>query len=204
MRVAFLLTSRSSNFTFNSKAVVYNPKQIMIAEAVFASEYVRGNGVTFFKNKSQFDFENYAHGADILVRLVPYEERDFPNPMDITGEHFIPDANPMYEEWKGMHFSSALYYRIVDGIMDLVTENKTVRANDSTDGAPHFGNFNRVQTTTCWGTQFSYNHRSGQFDVVHENTGHTGRFGEGRGVAKVLAGGDQQLEKQDWKTYSLA
>ncbi len=51
----------------------------MIAEAVFASRYVRGNGLNFFRNKSQFEFEHGMHGADILVRLVPYREREFPN-----------------------------------------------------------------------------------------------------------------------------
>lgn len=175
----------------------------MIAEAVFASRYIRGNGLQFFRNKGQFEFEHGMHGADILVRLIPYRERDFPNPMDITGEHFIPDANPMYEEWKGFHYSSALYYRIVDDIMGFVQDHRTVRSNGP-DGAPAYGNFSRINTTTCWGSQFSYNHRSKQYDVIHENTGHTGRNGEGRGVAAVLGGGDKQLEPQDWKSYSLA
>lgn len=109
----------------------------------------------------------------------------------------------MYEDWKGLHYSSALYYRVVDDIMSFVQDHRTVRANGP-DGSPQYGNFNRINTTTCWGSQFSYNHRSKQHDVIHENTGHTGRNGEGRGVAGVLNGGDRQLKEQDWKSYSLA
>lgn len=109
-----------------------------------AFRYVAGNDIRFFRDQSQFQFETGRHGGDILVRLIPYRERRIPNPHDITGQFWIPDANPIYEEYEGFHYTSAPYYDVVDKLTKEAEDANAYMA--SKNGEYTYGTMSRVQT----------------------------------------------------------
>lgn len=189
------------NFTFYSKAQVYESKNVLKARNVFSAAYVRGGGVEPYVSRTQFDHHSGRHAFDMLVKLLPYREMhgtDCINPKDITGAFDIPDANPAFENDRVPHLSSDPYYNTVWDLKRFVKNANTTDKIFTNEPLS-------VNSITFWGHQFFYNRRAGEYNIVHENTGHFGRTGNQRGAASIRNGGDRMFPPEpNWGTYRLS
>merc|ERR1712167_552484 len=71
------------NFTFYSKAIVTNPRNVIIARNIFVQGYVGGNDCTFIQDEA--DASGNINGSLIAVPLPYGDATNLPNPLDITG-----------------------------------------------------------------------------------------------------------------------
>ena len=74
----------TGNFTFYSKAIVTNPRNVIIARNIFVQGYVGGNDCTFMQGEPGDD--GTVNGSLIAVPLPKGEAERLPNPLDITGQ----------------------------------------------------------------------------------------------------------------------
>ena len=79
------------NFTFYSKSVVYRQQNVYLAEDMFSTGYIGGNGTEFITEYQ--DMEDYNNGIEnqrhksIFAMLAPYSDVEYNNPIDITGRY---------------------------------------------------------------------------------------------------------------------
>ena len=72
------------HYTFYHKSIVKTPKNICIAEDIFARNYVRGEGITIYDRVQDFsdDMARPHFSKDIIAWLIP--QRDKPLPAELT------------------------------------------------------------------------------------------------------------------------
>ena len=174
------------NFTFYSKAVVTNPKNIIIAENIFSQGYIRGNGVEFFKVDPQcpttktptgYKPQSGEHEADFISVLIPYGSGDkLPNPLDIEGHQLYDSSktsSKLQKHEPGMAKASA--YMDADFVSEVfrLHEFSKDRADPANDP---FINYEATQNTICFrGHSFHYDPTTCQHTAVTINTGHWGK-----------------------------
>jgi hypothetical protein len=100
------------NFTFYSKSVVYRQQNVYLAEDMFSTGYIGGNGTEFFADYD--DMEDYNHGVkarhkSIFAMLAPYSDVEYVNPIDITGKYSGDSIALNVDDRE--HFASAPFYR---------------------------------------------------------------------------------------------
>lgn len=150
------------HYTFYSKAIVTDPRNIIIVENVASNKYLGGNGTEFLSREEITNListgmpnANRERGS-LIALMVPYEEVKIPNPIDIRGTGVVRDQK---------HYSSSHYYNTHLSLNSI--ENPDQHEVDV---------FSAQQTTTntvCFqGHQQSW--LNGGFNHVTENTGHWG------------------------------
>lgn len=187
-----------ANFTFYSKAMVFTPDNIFIAEDVFAAGYVRGCDVNFIRGPRDIDFKRGEHDRDIIATLVPYREgieKKLPSPMDFTGVHHFPGYDSSHDEINP-HYTSAPYYETIYNINHMARKHKMITTGFR-------GRASRQNTTAFSGCWIYFNPSTHSFNQVHRGTGHW-KGGTGRGAAKVRDGQAYQFTDQDWGSYNYA
>jgi hypothetical protein len=75
------------HYTFYHASVVKQPKNITIAEDIFARNYVSGEGTAMYANPGEFteDQHNPTFAKDLIAVLIPRKDFILSNPCDITG-----------------------------------------------------------------------------------------------------------------------
>jgi hypothetical protein len=187
------------NFTFYSKALVTNPKNVILARNIFCQGYVRGNGCRFFEHQAgTSEMKGYApdtgdHEADLISVIIPYGSgKELPNPLNIMGFHEYD-----YTKAKSNRPHEADYYGAtrVTELFQLETYHRDM---DSA-AADIFLADERTQNTICYrGHQFSYDVNRKCHAAVSINTGHWGP-NVYPGCGRVRAGEMKYLEKCDYK-----
>jgi hypothetical protein len=166
------------NYTHYGKSVIHNEKNVFIAYDIFSNAVLGGLGVrpyihgrtTYAPDQAQQPNAGYV--ADMFVFAIPYEERDIPNPLDISGRFysymdkgFIDEDDPTQ---RGLHFTTAARYNRMWGFYNPANVMDEV---DEPLYRTQYANVNRV----CWqGAQGGFNPESKKFDMVTRNTGHWG------------------------------
>jgi hypothetical protein len=155
------------NFTFYSKSVVYRQQNVYLAEDMFSTGYIGGNGTEWFKTMN--DMEDYTSGVkvrhkSIFAMLAPYSDVEYPNPIDITGQ-YSGDCQALNVDGK-LHYASAPFYRHLWNWGSQGTVPMGRNKFDTPDA---------VMNTVCFqGHQSMFNPGTSMFDVVIKNTGHWG------------------------------
>ena len=156
------------NFTFYSKSVVYRQQNVYLAEDMFSTGYIGGNGTEFFTEYQ--DMEDYNNGIEnqrhksIFAMLAPYSDVEYNNPIDITGR-YSGDTQALNVDER-MQFASAGFYR---KLWNWGSHGQVP------PGRSKFETPDAAQNTVCFqGHQAMYNPGSSMFDVVIKNTGHWG------------------------------
>jgi hypothetical protein len=181
------------HYTFYHKSIVKQPKNITIAEDIFARNYVSGEGTAIYESARAFreDSRNDRFGKDMVAMLIPavdrlegYSEAEamqsgsnteraglVTNPLDITGayEGAILDAVPtdLSDKSDGLYPCSAVYNRAF-GFRNVKTFG---------ENADQFLSPLRVNNSITWqGMQLEYRNtkEGGKFDRVTLATGHWG------------------------------
>jgi len=145
------------HYTFKSKAFVQQPRNLIIAENVFAQGYNGGNGVRFHDGKKA---KGGSRRNSIHAWLTSYEQTHFPSPIDLSGR-FHDEGNTDEEHIQGCEVHRIKWHR-------HARNNKTCEEDE------FLASDERVNTVCYQGHQFSYDTESGKHTVVTRNTGHWG------------------------------
>ena len=103
------------NYTFNHKAIVMKPKNIVVGADVMFGGYLGGNGSRFFtsedvrqlkESRSSRLLQN-ARRPSMMAMILPITETDFHNhPMDVSGWY----ANDHNHDLSEQHYSTSQFY----------------------------------------------------------------------------------------------
>lgn len=159
------------HYTFYHKSVVKQPKNIIIAEDIFAHSYVCGEGVEMFPTEGSEDSFSEQLGRDrfehdLIPVLIPASVRPA-NPLDITGQYNSQtlDANNSTFSDKNEHFPGARKYAEAFGFDRL----------QNFDTSDRFLTPMRHLNTVCFqGHQISFDKEKKTFSKITMNTGHWG------------------------------
>lgn len=155
------------NYTFKSKAFVQQPRNVIIAENIFAQGYVQGNGVKMVSRSAYTNPDNSEDAGCMHVWVVPYDNNgkaEYQSPMDLTGR-FANSSSDLHIHGAGHYHGAWASRRDVRENTDRFAADGTVFTENQMD---------RLNTVCYHGHQFSYNRHSGSHDVVKRNTGHWG------------------------------
>ncbi len=206
-RALLCVSFSDGNFTFYSKALVTQPKNVIICPNVFCQGYVRGNGTRFFKRDGQNKIKAYdpnkgEHKADLISVLIPYGSGDrLPNPLDIMA-HTAYNADD--EEKKPMATGDKpAHYMDADLVTRIFQLDSFARDLDSADCEP-FQEHQRTQNHICYrGHQFSYDVSTKHHTAVTINTGHWGPSVY-PGCGRVRAGEMKYLQRVNYNPSAVA
>lgn len=167
------------HYTFYHKSIVKQPKNIILAEDIFSTGYVGGEGSNVFPGAGNAD--NPAEGSfsaqlaedrfthDLIPLWIPAGEAIIQNPLDITG-HYSPqtlDLNNSTLDNSVGHYPEAAKYASALGFDRL--QNYGAPANET------FLSPVRHLNTVCFqGHQLSYDVNKKSYTKITLNTGHWG------------------------------
>jgi hypothetical protein len=102
------------NYTHYGKSVIHNEKNVFVAYNIFPNAALGGLGVRPYTSPEQYDPESNTRMADVFVLIVPYEEKQFPSPMSISGRFYTyMDEGMLNAEDpanRKLHYTTAAYY----------------------------------------------------------------------------------------------
>jgi len=165
----------TGNFTFYSKAVVTNPRNVIIARNIFCNQYIRGNCTKFLGSRSEKDDMRrrgvgaYSpldgkHTGSIISVIVPSRDTNhLPNPIDMTGS-FNGYEDPNQSQ---AHYSMA---GAVNHLYKLEEHQKDLHS----DGDLFLTRVRNMNTVCFRGHQFSYDLNTKRHSAITVNTGHWG------------------------------
>ncbi len=189
------------NYTFNSKAVIWEPRNVCLIPAIRSEQYNGGMNTQFIDPENDQDravWENlHRNRHSIIATVVPLTEPELPELMSFTG--FLPNPNADQQLNSPQHsYSTWKYYTF------LYNEIHANSAGNHREGDTYLSRASRVNVVAFQGLQFDYNPSSRHYDIVTECRGHRGRDGNGRGAAAIWDGQDKFFKKQEWSQYVLA
>jgi hypothetical protein len=167
-----------ANFTFYQKALVRQPKNIFIAEDVFAAGYVGGCNLKCFETSQQIKDSltgdvRGARGRHSIIAALLGTNEDVPNPMSITGRFTGAMAQGFGQKRKGedsleVHYSSCFAVNAVFGLQELLGFDKNV-TNDT-----EFNGVTKHINTICFRGAYRVPRTGDQPRQVYHNSGHWG------------------------------
>lgn len=174
------------NYTYYAKAVVREPKNIIVAENVFSDGYNSGNNCRFFGKIERNNLQDRNRSsASLIAMLVPAETREHMepiNPIDVRGKH------KMYSDKEASHYVGSSFYNRYHDFEELEDSHST---NEMVDDVTHMN-------TTCYlGHYMFWGGKS--YDKVNVNTGHWGKDVY-PGCGKVRNGQMKYLENQHYNS----
>lgn len=176
------------NYTFYSKAVIWEPKNVTLLESVKPAGYCGGNNVDFMAGKRDLiTRSNSKYRPSLVATALPLSEPDPMKYMDLTGYTFI---NP------GMRtYSTADYYANIWGITNV---------DNHMDGKySFFHKSKRINYTALQGHQYLYNITTGEMNRIIECQGHRKKEGSYPGAASIWNGVDKYHKPYDFASVKL-
>lgn len=160
------------HYTFYHKSIVKQPKNLIIAEDIFAHSYVQGEGASVFdsgdgENSFLGQLGSDSFNRDIIAIWIPAGEYSLANPLDITGRYNPQtlDMNNSTIDNSTNHYPNAPAYARALGFDRLQNYGN----NDQ------FLSPMRHLNTVCFqGHQLAYDPKKESFTKITLNTGHWG------------------------------
>ena len=160
------------HYTFYHKSIVKQPKNLIIAEDIFAHSYVQGEGTGVFDsgdgdNSFLGQLGNDSFTRDIIAIWIPEGPMPLANPLDISGRYNPQtlDMNNSTIDNSTDHYPNASLYAQALGFDRL----QNYGSNDQ------FLSPMRHLNTVCFqGHQLSYDPKKEAFTRITLNTGHWG------------------------------
>lgn len=174
------------HYTFKSKAFVQQPRNIIIAENVFAQGYKRGTN-----NIEMTTYDDDVLGSSkkgsMHVWLTSYNQTNFPSPISLTGSFDDDPPGTQHIEGAGQYHQKWRNTQDLRDPAQIMDPEKEFLENTMNE-----------RNTVCYqGHQFTYDVKSGHHDRVTRNTGHWGpNVYPGCGV--VRAGEAQHLRDMNY------
>lgn len=159
-----------AHYTYYSRSVVTEPKNVWIAHNIYARGTLGGGGIRpFVDNEYAPTTGNFGSGSVFFV-AVPYEEREFNNPVDIGGRlsHYYSNALQDKESLQQLHYSTAARYNSMWGW-------RTVDSPGPESIEPLYYDGVVDHNTVTWRSlTYYYDRATGQHSAKQEGTGHWG------------------------------
>ncbi len=160
------------HYTFYHKSIVKQPKNIILAEDIFAQSYVSGEGTNMFEGgDGTGSFKEQLHDGftkDIIAIWIPGGKHPaLANPLDITGRYSnqVLDARNSTVQDNIDHYPNARKYSDILGFNQL----------QNYGNADEFLAPVRHLNTICFkGHQMSFDKNKKTFSKISINTGHWG------------------------------
>lgn len=159
------------HYTFYHKSVIKQPKNLIIAEDIFAQSYVGGEGTNLFPADGSDSFTNQLANErfrhDLIALWVPAGKHEIKNPLDITNAYSAQtlDMNNTTMDNSGEHYPKA----------DLYAEKLQFDRLQNYGLEDQFLTPMRHLNTICFrGHSLSYDPRKQSFSRITLNTGHWG------------------------------
>jgi hypothetical protein len=160
------------HYTFYHKSIVKQPKNLIIAEDIFAHSYVQGEGTGIFEagdddNSFLGQLGSDSFNRDIIAIWIPEQTYKLANPLDITGRYNPQtlDMNNSTIDNSTDHYPNAQLYAQALGFDRLQNYGST----------DQFLSPMRHLNTVCFqGHQLSYDAKKEAFTRITLNTGHWG------------------------------
>lgn len=148
------------HYTFYSKSVVREPKNMYLAEDVYCTGYEGGENTKFVEKTDQLQ-EAMTHATpSIVAHMVPYSSvANLHTCISVTGSMSHHELN-VHDREDSDFVGPAIDKEFVHG-----GESKTVDLEEDDM---------RINGLCFRGSERHYNLVSGQYDMVHHNTGHWG------------------------------
>ena len=161
------------HYTFYHKSIVKQPKNMIIAEDIFAQSYVSGEGSNLFPGEdgaedsfsAQLANDQFQH--DIIPIWIPEGEVKYSNPLDISGSYSSQtlDMNNSTLRDDEDHYPNASKYAATLGFDRL----QNYGSNDQ-----FLAPMRHLNTVCFQGHQLSYDKKKENFTNITINTGHWG------------------------------
>ena len=148
------------HYTFYSKSVVREPKNMYLAEDVYCTGYEGGENTTFVKAESELQGEVTHASSSIVAHIVPYGSTSHLHAcLSVTGKmdhHNLNVAGRDKPDFTGVAVTDSHVYNGDSKTVDAEEDDMTING-------------------LCFrGSERHYNPVSGQYDDMHHNTGHWG------------------------------
>ena len=165
------------HYTFYHKSVVKQPKNVILAEDIFAQSYVSGEGTGVFPSETsqdgrdksfvdQISSDSFTH--DLIPIWIPEGKfRDIQNPLDITGSYsndVLNTSNTTISD-RQKHYPHAQEYSLALGFDRLQNYGSTDQ---------FLAPVRHLNTICFQGHQLSYDDNKKGFTKITMNTGHWG------------------------------
>ena len=155
------------HYSFYHKSIVKNPKNIILAENIFAHSYVQGEGAVPYTSAGEWtsDMSNERFKKDLIT--VAVGAGPISNPLDITG-HFSPsvlNANNTELDDSQPHYPGA------DAIASALGFD---RLQNYGDEEPFLSPLRHLNTVCFRGHQVQFDPKTKDFTKIKMNTGHWG------------------------------
>ena len=148
------------HYTFYSKSVVREPKNMYLAEDVYCTGYEGGENTKFVNNADELQSRITHATPSIVAHIIPYSSAsNMHTCISVTGSmshHELNVADRENSDYPGPAISAELVHG---------GESKTVELEEDDM---------RINGLCFRGSERHYNQVSGQYDAVHHNTGHWG------------------------------
>ena len=182
-----------ANFTFYQKALVRQPKNVYVAEDVFAAGYIGGNNTKFFKGGDiAAELQGAAHNRPSLLVALLDNEESLPNPLSITGEWegALRRADPTEAPTGAtvFHYSSCAQTVTNFKLATLLSMDPRVSGNNS------YSSPVKSINTVCFKGACRHRKEGGVSSTDH-NTGHWGHTYPG--VKSVRAGHNKYMREME-------
>jgi len=165
------------NYTYYSKAIVKRDEDVFIANDIHSMGTLGGAGTKVYStNTDVYNPRKGKYGdGSMFVMAIPYEQRELPNPMDVSGRfyQFYNEGLVNRENFLKIHYNTAGRYNAYLGFR---------RSNDLSEwGDPMAVTRRAVTNTVMWeGPAWYYDRTTRRLTVHQENTGHWGHiYGNG-------------------------
>lgn len=162
------------HYTFYHKSVVKQPKNVILAEDIFAQSYVSGEGSGLFPAEGEDrcfsqQLRNDTFDHDIIPLWIPIDAKGvhIQNPLDISGKYSndVLNTNNTSIDDNKIHYPCADLYNTAMGFDNLQNYGQ----------AEEFLSPVRHLNTICFqGHQLQYDDSSKKFSKITMNTGHWG------------------------------
>jgi hypothetical protein len=178
------------NFTYYSKSIVHEPKNVIVMENVMVNRYLYGNGTEFWnedENVSDLHADMPGVKAKGLISMIVPAHSSIvtSNPISLTGSFARDNVPNSFRHYIGAEWYSAKW-RFKDSTD--VDDNELIKYDQT----------HREANSVCFrGHQFSYSQVTGGFTNITRNSGH---FGEDvyPGCGRVRSGAGKIFEKQNY------
>ena len=158
-------------YTYYSKAVCTEPKNVFIVRNLFSDGYLGGNGVRPITPEHYIAGSGSNGQESVIVLAVPYAERQATDIIDLTG------SIRMFEEQYQLQARRQLDYIGVDFYNRLFGWRQAQQNGEEAWSASDYLNEKSNVNTLCHpGLQLHFNPHSNEFDIVQRGRGHWGEF----------------------------
>ena len=177
------------NYTYYSKVVVKQPKNVMLLRNIYVRGYDGGMGSEFVSMDDYRPYDGKYGTGSVFALLVAYTETDETVPAVLNLSGAIDDMVGVYQlyERRGLHYSSAPFYAALWGWR----RGQSYRTDESYISEAFVNRKERINFNTLKGKTMRIDPVTGQFTLVDSGRGHWGDEATYNGCAAARRGAAQ-------------